>query len=855
MDPNPYLAIVFFMTPVVKRRHWSLPLVLGLMVAAVVNLPSVAARFWEPASSRLPWLEHLSHPSVAIAGSAGAVILILWGIVRLLSDRDPNRALARTLERRGDFRGAAELFLRAGDSAKALRLARKDEDWLVAAESALKLGNQREAAQMYRRAGGRHLNEATRLFVRIGDADSAVACTRELAQYLSTSGKHDEAIEVWLRIGEVNRAIHLATVALNKGMVRPSAASFQAARRAGREGHDHHLLARLHDLEEDWAQAGREWRVVGDHQRSAAAFTRAGLLEEAAASELAAGRAGESARLRLNHFEQLQNELRLAEQRGVFGERDVTRLRKLIKNETRTLIPLLETTGMVDQISKVMVAAGRVVEAVEYLVAQGRKGAAAELALDCGLWELATPILEELGRWGEASDTYELNGRLDKAAICAEHTGEDERALALWRKLGRTADAARCMARIGSLQEALRLLHREGQLAEACDILKSHPGPLPDIPDVIMDLAEFERKAGHFEEGVACLQRAVVGVALQTGRLDPAVALARQLYELGEFEAARVQVDRVLSFDYSQPAALALKADLERMSSSADPAATVPGLASQDDQTIARLETTQRYEIRHELGRGGMGVVYLARDTRLDRNVAIKVLRTTSDEEAARLRSEAKAVATLNHPGIVTVYDFEAGFDGYFIAMEYVAGEPLDVLLKSEPDRVRSSLGPLLAGVAEALAYAHERQIIHRDLKPANILLTSSNAIKILDFGIAARLDEDSPEAAPVCGTPYYMAPEQIRGEPPSPATDIYSLGATAYHLATGRPPFTSGNVIEKHLEMQPRDPREENADLDEGIAVIILRCLKKDPEDRYQTCRDLARVLHQNAVEPTRKS
>ncbi len=844
MDPSWYFAIVFFVAPLRKRRRWGLPLGLGLATAAVVNLPSITVRVWEPASTRFPWLELLSRPTVAITGSSLAVVLILWGVTRLLSDRDPNRALARTLQRRGDSRGAAELYLRAGDSAKAYRLARKAEDWMGAAEAAQKLGRNRESAEMYRQAGGRHLNDAARLFSRIGDSNSAAACSRELAHYFSTSGKHDEAIEVWLRIGEAARAVRVANVALNKGLVRPSAASFQAAQRAGREGRDHQLLARLHELEGDWARAGREWRVAGEHQRSAAAFTRAGLLEEAAVGELAAGRAESSARLRLNRFDQLQNEFRIAEQRGACGERDVARLRAVIAAETKTLIPLLEATGMVDQVSEVMVASGRTTEAVEYLVAQGRKEAAADLALDAGRWEIATPILEELGRWGEASDAYELDGQLDKAARCAEHTGEDERARALWQKLGRSVDAARCMARIGSLQEALRLLHRDDLLDDACELLWSHPGPLPDIPEVILDMAESRRKAGRVEEGIACLQRAVIGVELQTGRLDPAVALAQQLFELGELDAARAQLARVLSFDYSHSPALALKSEFERASLGADPSATVPGPAAQDEQTAVGLETTQRYEIRHELGRGGMGVVYLARDTRLERDVAIKVLRTTSDEEVAHLRSEAKAVATLNHPGIVTVYDFESGFDGYFIAMEYVAGQPLDALLKSDSESVRLHLRPVLIAVAQALAYAHERQIIHRDLKPANILMTASGAAKILDFGIAARLDDDSSIAAPICGTPYYMAPEQIRGEPPSPATDIYSLGATAYHLATGRPPFTSGNVIEKHLEATPRDPREESPDLEEDIALIILKCLEKNPDDRFQTCHDLARAL-----------
>jgi tRNA A-37 threonylcarbamoyl transferase component Bud32 len=483
---------------------------------------------------------------------------------------------------------------------------------------------------------------------------------------------------------------------------------------------------------------------------------------------------------------------------------------------------------------------------VQTLLDQGEEAEAAEFAINAQQWRIAAPLLEQLNRWGEASDIYELAGDIEAAARCAEKAGEDERALQLYRGLGIPVGTANCMARLGYLQDALDELHRGGLMQEACEVLQNHPGPVPDIPHVILDMAKWARENLSAATSIACLQRAVIGVALQPGRLGPAVALAHELYQVGERAPALAQLERVLAFDYSCEPARKLRAVIEAdrttEDSSADRAASAPGEDSQ-----AELAALQRYEILTKLGRGGMGVVYKARDTRLERDVAIKVLRTTSSEEAARLGQEAKAAATLNHPGIVTIHDFEAGFDGYFIAMEFVPGEAMEDLLKSDPERIQSRLAPLLLRLADAIAYAHSRHVIHRDLKPGNILVTPDHEVKILDFGIAARLERGDGEKVSISGTPFYMAPEQIQGQPPTPATDIYAFGATAFHLATGRPPFHTGNVIDAHLNTPPPDPLDLIPELDPDLSQIILRCLEKKPENRYantgELCADLEKL------------
>ncbi len=825
-------------------RRWLPFLVIGFALAALVNVGWISDALMKSGATSSSWIDTLIGPRAAIVGNSIAIALILWGFSGLLARKNPDRALARKLHRRGDHRGAAQLFLKAGNTAKALKLFKQAEDWEGAADAATKLGQYRVAADCLRSAGGRHLVEAARFYHRAGDTEAARICSREMGTWLEAQGRFDEAIDAWLRNSDYKRAAHTARHALDKGRLHAGHGAFRSAMRAAREAGDHTLAARLYELEDAWEPAAREWQLIGDSTRAAAAFSRAGLLAEAATAEMAAGNTKSSVRLRLNHLRDMYGRL---EKQGLPGEMDSksgATLRDDAASETESLLPLLESLDMLPEMIELLRTTGQIEEAVRRLETSGQPGSAAELAREAYRWDLAAPILETMNRWGEAGDVYELAGDLAKAATCAQRAGEDERALGLYRSIGRTTDAAHCLARLGALQEALRSLHEEDMLDEAFNVLRSFPGPVPDIPDVVLDLAAHKKAGGQPEEAVACLQRAVLGVALQPGRLDPAVALTRELFELGDINSARAQINRVLSHDYSYKPAQALKAILDSHLSGVDLSATQPAHMSQETATSPLAEGPLRYEIRHELGRGGMGVVYLARDTRLGRDVAIKVLRTTSKEEAARLEQEAQVSATLNHPSIVTIYDFEAGFDGYFIAMELVRGEPLDKLNKTAPERIRSQLRPLLVKLASALSYAHNHHVIHRDLKPANILLTDDGNIKILDFGIAARLDSEKGVSTAVCGTPFYMAPEQIRGEAPTPASDIYSLGATAYHLATGRPPFASGNVIEAHLEQTPADPRDFAPHLPLDIASSILRCLEKNPRDRFPSCADLAQSI-----------
>jgi serine/threonine-protein kinase len=256
------------------------------------------------------------------------------------------------------------------------------------------------------------------------------------------------------------------------------------------------------------------------------------------------------------------------------------------------------------------------------------------------------------------------------------------------------------------------------------------------------------------------------------------------------------------------------------------------------------------YELLEELGRGGMGVVYRARQLSLQREVAVKMIlrgQLASPADLDRFRSEAEAAARLNHPGIVPVYEVGEVDGRAYFSMKHIDGETLARRLAPGPLPPREA-ARLLAAVARAIHFAHEQGVLHRDLKPSNILLDRQDQPHVTDFGLAKQLTEAASltRTGAVIGTPAYMAPEQAagaRGEV-GPPSDVYSLGVILYHMLTGRPPFQAASPVDvllMVLEQDPVPPRLLNPKADADLEMIALRCLQKPTDLRYATAAALA--------------
>lgn len=256
------------------------------------------------------------------------------------------------------------------------------------------------------------------------------------------------------------------------------------------------------------------------------------------------------------------------------------------------------------------------------------------------------------------------------------------------------------------------------------------------------------------------------------------------------------------------------------------------------------------YELLEEIGRGGQGVVYRARQKSLGRTVALKVIglgHWSSTPHLKRFRQEAEAAARLEHPRIVPIYEIGEGDGCCYFTMKFVEGGPLDQAATDGPLPIRRA-AELILKIAQTVDFAHENGILHRDIKPGNILLDRQGEPHLTDFGLARLIEQESTvtNTLDVLGTPSYMAPEQASGSARSltPAADVYSLGAVFYQMLTGQPPFAGGTTYETIrmvLEKEPRDPRLWNGKVDVDLATICLKCLEKEPVRRYQTAHDLA--------------
>lgn len=416
------------------------------------------------------------------------------------------------------------------------------------------------------------------------------------------------------------------------------------------------------------------------------------------------------------------------------------------------------------------------------------------------------------------------------------------------------------------LAETARLPATGGTPANGGDVKRGDAKPRENLPKAARDTGELGLAPEASESGVRRATSGETGPTVPNGgSTGPALRTSEEVLQEVAKSASNVDsiIGRlVIDQGFATPEELQRCLDLSR-AIEANSRSIADLLVDNEYITRRQMERLREqaaaeksgksipgYKIISELGKGAMAKVFKAKQISLDRMVAIKVLPkrfNTNKQFIERFYAEGRAAAALNHPNIVQAYDVGKSGDIYFFVMEYVDGATVfDEIAKRKRVAEDESLD-IAIQVAEALEHAHDRGLIHRDVKPKNIMFTKGGVVKLADMGLARAIsDKEAAEAeqGKAFGTPYYISPEQIRGEKEiGPPADIYSLGATLYHMVTGQVPFDGKDptaVMRKHLKGELVAPDHVYQKLSAGISEVIEMMMAKDPKARYQTCRDL---------------
>lgn len=556
------------------------------------------------------------------------------------------------------------------------------------------------------------------------------------------------------------------------------------------------------------------------------------------------------------------------------------------------------------------VRAGKLREAADIFQQIEQYKSAYDLFTQIGDYERAADTVELAGDKMTAARHYEVVGRFDKAAQLYEELEQPAMAARCWGKGGQHLKAARLFDELGDVilaadlyeragcyKDAALLFRRARQSERAISNYEAHLKTEATDSQAQSDLGHLYLEADRFDEAIRLLQplaqeeafsrdalkalgqcflgKSMYDIAID--RVQEALGAAAKpskdnidlFYDLGccyeaagRYPEAKDIYGKIIAVDYYYLDARQKLQHSEEMSAAfskpgaAPPEPPVMGVAR---TTVIEAEKPQRYKIVRKLGQGGMGVVYLALDTLLNRQVAWKVLPShlASDKEFQdRMLREARAAAQLVSPYIVAVHDICVETGDCHITMEYVEGRTLRDRMREKPQLPVEEAVRYASQIAEALEAAHRAGVVHRDIKPENIMLTSAASdVKVLDFGLA-RLGDNAQLTREGCvvGTVAYMAPEQIMAKEMDGRTDIYALGVVLFEMLAGRAPFIGDNVLAQHLNLAPPDLRELRADVPDNIASLAAACLAKERENRPASCKAVVHLLagdHPTEVAP----
>lgn len=733
--------------------------------------------------------------------------------------KEQRRRIQDAVER-GDFEGAGDLLSKAGAPDEAAEYYIKARAFLKAAQEYQRSGNTAQAIHFYKQAG--EISTAAGIYAELGEHMAAAAeyyaandFGRSAEQYALAgddrrAAENFERARKYLKAGKYYEVCDIAAKAAEN-----YAAYFEQAL----EGAGGNLDAV--EREREYAlRAGNLYREHGQGQKAGRIYQRAGFYAEAAQCLRTTG--------------------------------DYTGAAEMLMKAEKPLLAaeVLEEAGEQQAAFRMRAEAalkdGDAETAAKMFRDAGDEERAAELFEKVSAWDEAAQLYERRGLQQRAMELYELAEMWAHAARCAETAQKWEKASEFFHKANDVDGELRALNAAGKFFDAGRLQFEHRRYDDALGTLMRIDSRDEDYIRGLELQGDVLRSQNRFEKAYSKYRSALGNREVKENTVALYYKMARALEEGDDLNAALEHFKKILEFDKNyEDVSLRTKAVRGRLRRGAlPPANTASGIFAAAPDSA---DNAQRYEILEEIARGGMGIVYKARDTVLGRVVAFKVLgENLRDNETAvkYFLREARAAAALSHPNIVTVYDAGEQTNEYYMAMEYVEGTTLKELIRRKGALPEDQVRYITVHCCRALQYAHSKGIIHRDIKSGNVMITRDKSLKIMDFGLAKFVREYQKDHTQQVGTPFYMSPEQIIGTDIDHRTDLYSLGCTIYECATGTVPFFKGDLGYHHVHTKPPPPRGINPALSKDMERTILRMLEKTPDERFQNAKEIIEAV-----------
>ncbi len=771
---------------------------LSIQIASLLNAP------WA-----VPYIPFL------LLGLLLIILLILYKILKVIFS-----PLLNPLRR---WRGEAKMNAMAKADKKAVMKSIKryvaDKDYDAAAELYVSIDEFEEAAKLYEQA--KDLKSAAELYERIGSLEKAAALYKE-------TGNRSKAAELFIQIGKDKEAAQMYEAA---GFSKSAAELYEKA-------NDSLKAAEL--FEKCFIEEGGQRRdassKAGYAYQSGRLYEKANRLDKAINIYLKDSLFNESAAL----FEKKGDFIKAGENylkaNNLEKSSQCFKLGGDLKRSSEIASRIHKQKGNIKEAALLAEQSGDFAGAAEMYIEQKEFAKAGELYLNGGDFNGAGEQFVKANDFQKAAEAFEKGKNYLWAARAYEKIGDaTSKVPELYEKAGDYLEAGRYYKKLGLLDRAVNTLQK---IDAASD----------NYRDASILIGEIFLDKGMTKLALERFQKLIGNAPVNKSTLEPYYFLAVSFEKTGETEKAKEIYDKILSEDYHfkdvvrrskeltispRPTAIPPRQEIDRTHTDIRP----------NTGTASGGQQNKRYQLLEEVGRGGMGIVYKAKDAILNRIVAYKLLPailTSNPLYLERFIKEARLSANLNHTNIVTIFDTGQDENNYYIIMEYIEGKTLREYLKQINKFKVSDAVKIAKQMCRALAYAHNNKVVHRDIKPANIMISREKMVKIMDFGVAKVLDDVTKESTSISGTPLYMSPEQIIGKDVDFQSDLYSFGITLFELITGGTPFVEGDLGYHHLHTRPPSPKEIDPSIPDALNGIIIKCLEKDKAKRYKKAEEI---------------